>query len=122
MTLRRAAQNVVDVWNRYGTAESLRGWMEILEAEVNKCGKVTRDGDVHTCTPKALRLADEFDAGHRMAHTSQWRAEAAAELRRLHAMTERRLTDEVIADLWARNGTYHHHFARAIERWLKGEE
>jgi hypothetical protein len=49
------------------------------------CGKVTRDGDVHTCTP-------------------------------------RRLTDEVIADLWHKNGTYHHHFARAIERWLKGEE
>jgi len=88
MTLRRAAQNVVDVWNRYGTAESLRGWMEILEAEVNKCdrcGKVTRDGDVHTCSP-------------------------------------RRLTDEVIADLWHQNGTYHHHFARAIERWLKGEQ
>jgi hypothetical protein len=48
------------------------------------CGKVTREGDLHTCT--------------------------------------RRLTDEVIADLWAKNGTYHHHFARAIERWLKGEE
>jgi hypothetical protein len=34
----------------------------------------------------------------------------------------RTLTDEVIADLWHKNGTYHHHFARAIERWLKGEE
>jgi hypothetical protein len=33
----------------------------------------------------------------------------------------RQLTDEVIADLWARNGTFHHHFARAIERWLKGQ-
>ncbi|MFZ9968000.1 MAG: hypothetical protein ACO3IN_13560 [Steroidobacteraceae bacterium] len=88
MTLRRAAQNVVDVWRRFGTAESLRGWMEILEKELStcdRCGKVTRDGDVHTCTP-------------------------------------RRLTDEVIADLWARNGTYHHHFARAIERYLKGEQ
>lgn len=29
--LREAAQNVVDVWKLYGTAESLRGWMEILE-------------------------------------------------------------------------------------------
>jgi hypothetical protein len=34
---------------------------------------------------------------------------------------ERKLTDEVIADLWYQNGTHHHHFARAIERWLRGE-
>jgi hypothetical protein len=40
----------------------------------------------------------------------------------LYTHPTRRLTDEVIADLWARNGTYHHHFARAIERWLRGEE
>ena len=33
----------------------------------------------------------------------------------------RPLTDEVIADLWYQNGT-HHHFARAIERYLKGEK
>jgi hypothetical protein len=33
----------------------------------------------------------------------------------------RTLTDEVIADLWYQNGT-HHHFARAIERYLKGEK
>ena len=31
------------------------------------------------------------------------------------------LTDEVIADLWHQNGGYHHHFARAVERWLKGQ-
>jgi recombinational DNA repair protein RecR len=53
--------------------------------QCGRCGKVTRPGDVHTCTP-------------------------------------RRLTDEVIADLWHQNGTYHHHFARAIERWLKAQE
>ena len=34
----------------------------------------------------------------------------------------RTLTDEVIAELWYKNGTYHHHFAHAIERWLKGEQ
>ena len=28
------------------------------------------------------------------------------------------LTDEIIADLWYQNGTYYHHFARAIERYL----
>jgi recombinational DNA repair protein RecR len=114
MTLRTAAQNVVDVWNRYGTAQSLRGWMEILEAEVNKCdrcGKVTRNGDVHTCTPR--RLTDEV----RMLQEQNTELD-----RKLSELSERRLTDEVIADLWARNGTYHHHFARAIERWLKGQE
>ena len=30
------------------------------------------------------------------------------------------LTDEVIAELWHKNGGFHHHFARNIERWLKG--
>ena len=35
---------------------------------------------------------------------------------------ERTLTDEVIADLWHANGGFHHHFARAVERYLKGEE
>ncbi len=32
---------------------------------------------------------------------------------------ERTLTDEVIANLWHQNGGFHHHFARAVERWLK---
>jgi hypothetical protein len=35
---------------------------------------------------------------------------------------ERTLTDEVIADLWHQNGGFHHHFARAVERWLKGKD
>jgi hypothetical protein len=33
---------------------------------------------------------------------------------------QRTLTDEVIANLWHANGGFHHHFARAIERWLRG--
>ena len=32
-----------------------------------------------------------------------------------------RLTDEIIADLWHQNGGFHHHFARAVERYLKEE-
>jgi len=35
---------------------------------------------------------------------------------------ERTLTDEVIADLWHQNSGFHHHFARAVERYLKGEK
>ena len=42
--------------------------------------------------------------------------------KKLAELSERRLTDEVIANLWHQNGTHHHHFARAIERWLKGQE
>lgn len=34
---------------------------------------------------------------------------------------QRTLTDEVIANLWHANGGFHHHFARAIERWLRGQ-
>ncbi len=39
-----------------------------------------------------------------------------------HEQPERTLTDEVIADLWHQNGGFHHHFARAVERWLRGEK
>ena len=38
--------------------------------------------------PEALRLADEFDNGEWIAATGQWRQEAAAELRRLHAIED----------------------------------
>ena len=40
----------------------------------------------------------------------------------LKGREERTLTDEVIADLWHQNGGFHHHFARAVERYLKGEK
>ena len=35
---------------------------------------------------------------------------------------QRTLTDEVIADLWHQNGGFHHHFARAVERWLREKD
>ena len=41
-----------------------------------------------TTQPEALRLADELDNGEWIAHTNQWKEEAAAELRRLHAVNE----------------------------------
>ena len=40
----------------------------------------------------------------------------------LAAQPQRTLTDEVIADLWHQNGGFYHHFARAVERYLKGEK
>jgi hypothetical protein len=42
--------------------------------------------------------------------------------KKLAELSERHLTDEVIADLWHQNGGFHHHFARAVERWLKGKD
>ena len=49
-------------------------------------------------------------------------SEAIAALEAALAEPQRRLTDEVIAELWYKHGTFHHHFARAIERWVKGEQ
>ncbi len=48
--------------------------------------------------------------------------DAADALKAALDQPERTLTDEVIADLWHQNGGFHHHFARAIERYLKGEK
>lgn len=70
-----------------------------------------------TTQPEALRLARELEACPSINYKDH-----AAELRRLHALTERTLTDEIIAELWYKNGTYYHHFARALERWLKGQD
>lgn len=62
--LRKAAQDVVTVWKMYGTAESLRGWMQILESALaqqpeplNKCHK--RRNDPCACSRKAM-LCDGF--------------------------------------------------------------
>ncbi len=67
--------------------------------------------------PKALYLAELLQSEPGAVADA-----AAEELRRLHLMTRRTLTDEVIADLWHQNGGFHHHFARAIERWLKEDK
>jgi gamma-glutamylcysteine synthetase len=48
--------------------------------------------------------------------------EAITALKAALEQPERTLTDEVIADLWHANGGFHHHFARAVERYLKGEK
>ena len=55
------------------------------------------------------------------ANTASHRSEGLTPLY-THPPIERTLTDEVIADLWHANGGFHHHFARAVERWLKGEK
>jgi len=87
--------------------------------------------------PKALYLAEILQSEPGAVADA-----AAEELRRLHELNidateiiaalgalnqklldvqQRTLTDEVIADLWHANGGFHHHFARAVERYLKGQ-
>jgi hypothetical protein len=76
----------------------------------DRCGKVTRPDDIHTCTPKPCPTCQALARAVMMDQTGY------------DMPPLRRLTDEVIADLWHKNGTYHHHFARAIERYLRGEQ
>ena len=95
--LREAAQNVVDVWKLYGTAESLRGWMEILETALAAGDKLSPGEPVQEPVTRLFGTLPVYDIPPQ----------------------RKPLTDEVIADLWHQNGGFHHHFARAIERWLR---
>jgi hypothetical protein len=70
--------------------------------------------DLRTAAQKMLR---DIEDGLPFEHLDDV---SAPLLRAALAHPERHLTDEVIADLWHQNGGFHHHFARHIERWLKG--
>jgi len=114
--LRTAAQNVVNVWKRYGTAESLRGWMEILEAELEQ-PEQEQQAEVQALMKMQSELQRERDYWEEEARRYAGNADF---WKNKHEHPERTLNDEVIAELWHQNGGYHHHFARAVERWLKG--
>jgi hypothetical protein len=80
--------------------------------------------DLRSAAQQALEalefMADEWGFTHKANRPERWQAIDA--LRAALKQPERTLTDEVIADLWHKNGGFHHHFARAVERWLKGEK
>lgn len=96
--LRAAAQQALEA---LGLAK-LNGKSGLHPAEIEEiAGAIT-----------ALRAALTEDALQKFTDVSQEIEAALAE-----PLT---LTDEVIAELWHKNGGFHHHFARAIERWLKG--
>lgn len=92
--LHKAAKNVVEVWKLYGTHESLRGWMEILEAAL------AESEERQTMTPKELAAS--------LKRGEKWKVAEP-------------LTDAEIADLWHQSAGFHHHFARAVERAVRGE-
>jgi hypothetical protein len=71
---------------------------------------------------RPFRVAHSFgNREHRPTDTDVMRSVDRAVVRTTDVF-ERTLTDEKIAELWHKNGGFHHHFARAVERWLKGEE
>jgi hypothetical protein len=74
--------------------------------------------DLRDAAEKALKaLVQSADCS--MANL---RRDAIITLKAALEQPQRTLTDEVIADLWHQNGGFHHHFARAVERYLKGEK
>lgn len=78
--------------------------------------------DLRDAARQALEALFEIN----WSNNSQWQSKRAElvipALRAALEQPERTLTDEVIADLWHQNGGFHHHFARAVERYLKGEK
>jgi hypothetical protein len=72
--------------------------------------------DVLKCLVEAYEMQNTIRADINDAEYAITDLKAALE------QPERTLTDEVIADLWHQNGGFHHHFARAIERYLKEEK
>jgi hypothetical protein len=72
--------------------------------------------DLREAARQALDYINEVDYGPYDDRSVKEALHAALE------QTQRTLTDEVIADLWHANGGFHHHFARAVERYLKGEK
>jgi hypothetical protein len=80
--------------------------------------------DLRTAAQQAMEalefMADEWGFTHKANRPERWQAIDA--LRAALKQPQRTLTDEVIADLWHQNGGFHHHFARAVERYLKGEK
>lgn len=74
--------------------------------------------DLRAAAQQALEAMEAADVD---PHSSDAIYKASTALRAALAEPQRTLTDEVIADLWYKSGTFHHHFARAIESWLKGK-
>ena len=75
--------------------------------------------DLRAAARQALEALEEVQ-NH--MNTSDWFDMRVAALKAALEQPERTLTDEVIADLWHQTVGFPYHFARAVERWLKGEE
>ncbi len=76
--------------------------------------------DLRSAARQALEALTEYGCAY--LHHQHAYDEAITALKAALQQPERTLIDEVIADLWHQNGGFHHHFARAVERYLKGEK
>ena len=77
------------------------------DEDTGECGCPSANVQKSTLAcPNCASSADELTVAYMMGAQSRMRT----------------LNDEIIAELWHKNAGYHHHFARAIERWLKGEK
>ena len=121
--LRKAAQNVVDVWNRYGTAKSLRGWMGILEAVLAESEQDVPETDCENMEPVAWMRPDETlcvvrevaeDEGYQPLYTHpprrEWRSLTDEEIKTAVGASE---------DFWATSALWIKSVARAIEAALR---
>ena len=119
--LRKAAQDVVTVWKMHGTAESLHGWMEILEAALAQPPEPVQE-------PVAFVNADHLQGltlglyGYAEIYTD----ESAGRVPLYTAPPQRPpLTDEEIAEATAGVLGLPHEIkvelARDVERKVRGE-
>ena len=80
--------------------------------------------DLRSAAQQALEalefMADEWGFTQKANRPERWQAIDA--LRAALKQPQRTLTDEVIGDLCYASGGFPHQFARAVERYLKGEE
>jgi hypothetical protein len=120
--LREAAQQALEALDWYAecamvsdkaadAASALRAALEQPEQE--PCD-IAKDGVCEALECCKQTAQEQFCDGH-----CTWRDHHPACVRA--ERQQRTLTDEVIANLWHQNGGFHHHFARNIERWIKGQ-
>lgn len=107
-------QSLAPLAVRRSAAESLDALRAALEQPEQEPCDIAKDGVCEALECCKQTAKDKFCDSHctwRDHHPDCVRSE----------QPQRTLTDEVIANLWHANGGFHHHFARAIERWIKGQ-
>jgi len=116
--LRTAAQQALDALKCLVEAYEMQN---MIRADINDAEYAIKD--LRAALEQLSPTRDQFKAAALKAVTP-WEhigLPSGRELPYPPQKEERTLTDEVIADLWHQNGGFHHHFARAVERWLKGK-
>ena len=114
--LRKAAQDVVTVWKMHGTAESLRGWMDILEAALAQQPEPAQE-------PVAWMVEGALYASKEVAQKMGGNAYTLQALYAAPQPQRPRLTDAEMLDIIddAFEGASLLDVVRAVERKVRGE-